>query len=137
MVLLTTNVAQTLTTGQSLTFNILRQTGCSEKAAQGSSTVLLKQNGIYLIDFTANVTTDTATTLVILQLYTNGVGMADGVMQSTITAANDIQNVAASTAINTRAACGFGASYSVSVTNPGPNPVTIYSGANLRIVRVG
>ena len=131
------NAAQTLLAGQSMTFDVLNQTGCSERTMQAGNAIYLKVNGLYLVDFCANVTTDAAG-VAQLQIEVNGAPLANTIMQTTIAAAGDISNVSATTAIGTRCACGFGnMAHSITVSNTGTGTVIVQPGSSLRIVRVG
>lgn len=139
MVVLSNTTAQTLTTGQSLTFDSLRQTGCSEYfTGSGSSQLFLKQNGTFLVDFTATVTGTTAAAPVQLQLEVNGAPRAETLRQVTITAAGDLHTLAFGTAVGTTGNCCFDiGAVSITVTNTGVNPITINPGSAFRVARVG
>ena len=139
MVIVSNSAAQTLTTGQSLTFDLRTlKTGCSEYVSDGSSAVYLKSNGLYLVDFSGNVTNQAANALVQLQITVNGQPLANAIMNATPATAGDLWNVSRNTAVDTKAGCCFniGTAY-VSVTNTGVNPVIVAPGASLRIGRVG
>ena len=139
MIIVSNSAAQTLTTGQSLTFDLRTlKTGCSEFISQGSSDVYLKPNGLYLVDFSGNVTNQAANALVQLQIQVNGQPLANTIMNATPTTAGDLWNVARSTAVDTKAGCCFSlGTASVSITNTGVSPVIVSPGASLRIGRVG
>ena len=139
MIIVSNSAAQTLTKGQSLTFDLRTlKTGCSEFIQQGSSDVYLKPKGLYLVDFSANVTSSAATTLVRLQVELNGNPLPNTVMDATPTTAGDLWNVSTSTAIDTNAGCCFSINTAyVTITNTGVNPVVVSPGASLRIGRVG
>ena len=138
MIIASNTAAQTLTTGQSLVFDSLRQTGCSELVRQNTTNVYLKSGGLYLVDFSGNVTTDAATTPVQLSLELNGSPVPEGTAQTTIVAAGDIMNISRSTAISTSGNCGFNLqSAYLTLTNNGPNPISVNAGFSIRVGRVG
>ena len=138
MIVASNSAAQTLTTGQSMTFDLLKQTGCSEYVADGTSQVYLKAGGVYLVDFSGNITSTEATTPIQLQISINGSPLADGVMNATPAAAGDLVNVSRATAVNTNPNCCFsiGTAY-VTITNTGANPLVVAAGSSRRIGRVG
>lgn len=140
MVLVTNTTALTLAAGQSLTFNAVKQTGCSEYTG-GSSTgsqVYLKPNGMYIIDFSGTVSSTVAATVVQLQLAVNGAPQPETLRQTTITAALDLANLAFGTAVSTAGNCCFNiGSPSITVTNTGTTAVVVQPGWSLRIARVG
>lgn len=139
MVVLSNTTAVTLTTGQSLTFDSIKKSGCSEYVgASGSTQVFLKPNGMYLVDFTATVTGTTAAAPVQLQLEVNGAPQPETLRQVTITAAGDLHTLAFGTAVSTAGNCCFDiGAPSLTVTNTGVNPITINPGSAFRVVRVG
>ena len=138
MIITSTNAAQTLTTGQAVTFSVLRQTGCSEYFQENSSDIYLKTGGLYLVDVSGNITASAAATPVQLQISFNGSSMADGLMNAVPAAAGDLVNVSRSTAVSTSASCCFKlGTATISVVNTGANPVTIAPGFSVRIGRVG
>lgn len=139
MVLLSTNAAATLAANETITFNVVRQTGNSEYVPGSSANqVFLRANGLYLVDFTATVTSTAAATPVQLQLTVNGSPLPETLRAYTATAAGDLGTLAMSTAISTSAKCCFNlGTVSVTVTNTGANAIVINPGAALRIGRVG
>lgn len=139
MVVLYTTTTQTLTTGQSVTFNGLRKTGCSEYVrGTAPQQVFLKPDGLYLLDFSGDVTGATAATPVQIQAELSGAPIPETLRTSVPAAANDLNSVSAATAVSTAANCCFDlGSLNVTVTNTGVNPITIGPGFALRIVRAG
>lgn len=138
MVVLSNTAAQTLAAGQSLTFNVLKQTGCSEYIdGSGSSQVFLKPNGVYLVDFSTNVSSAAAATPVQLQLEMNGAPQAETLRVTTPAAADTLEPLSFATAVDTKANCCFSlGTVSLTVTNTGTNAITVDNPA-FRIVRVG
>lgn len=138
MVVLTNAASQVLEAGQSLVFDSLRQTGNSEYVpGTGSSQVFLRPNGLYLVDFSANVTNATAATLVQLQAELNGSPLNETLRGFTPSAIGAIGVVGFSTAISTAAGCNFSlGALSLTITNTGDQPVTV-TNPTLRIGRVG
>lgn len=140
MVVLSNTTAQTLTPGQSLTFDTLKQTGCSEYVSgTGASQVFLKENGLYLVDFSANIGGPTAATPVQLQLEVNGGPQPETLRISVPAAATtDLNAVSFATAVSTAANCCFDlGSVSLTITNTGANSVIVGVGSSFRIIRVG
>lgn len=133
MIELSNTTAQTLTTGQSLTFDtVILKTGCAESHRTNSGIVTLRANcGIYEVHFTANVTGSVAGS-VQLVIELDGEPLQETIMNSTITTANDFDNVAAATLIRTDCdCCGR-----VAVVNSGTADITIAANPALFIKRV-
>ena len=125
--------AQTLEAGQSLTFDLFRKTGCSEYAYNGA--IYLKGNGLYLVDFSGNIS---GTAPLQLAIAFNGTPMQEGVMNASPSAEANLTNVSRSIAINTTTNCCFKlGTGSVTIVNNGTNAVTVAAGSSLRIGRVG
>lgn len=139
MLVLSNTTDVTLTTGQSLTFDSKRQSGCSEYFPDSpSAQVFLKPNGLYLVDFSGTVTGTTAAAPVQLQLQVNASPVAETLRQVTITAAGDLHTLAFGTGVSTAGNCCFNiGSPSLTITNTGTNPITINAGSAFRIGRVG
>lgn len=80
----------TQTTGNNIKFaNISYQSGISIKFTAGSDTIYLQKPGLYYISVDLELSNTTATTASIVQMYINGVSVAGGLAQATITAAGD------------------------------------------------
>lgn len=78
------------TTGNNIKFaNISYESGVSIGFAAGSDTICLKNPGLYYISVDLGLSNTTATTASIVQMYINGVALAGGLAQATITAAGD------------------------------------------------
>lgn len=139
MVVLSNTTAQTLAAGQSLTFNSLKQSGCSELVeGSGSTQVYLKSNGMYLVDFSATVTGTTAAAPVQLQLEVNGAAQPETLREVTITTAGDLHTLAFGTAVSTAGnRCFSIGTPSLTITNTGTNPITVNPGFSFRVLRVG
>ena len=77
-------------TGNNIKFaNISYQSGVSIKFTEGSDTIYLKNPGLYYVTVDLEMSNTTATTASIVQMYINGVALAGGLAQATITAAGD------------------------------------------------
>lgn len=124
MISLSNTTAQTLTPGQSITFNtVALHTGCGECHRTNTSSVKLKYKGIYEVSFSANIGS-TVVGVAQLAIQAGGDTLPESTMISTTAAAGDLNNVA--TTIGVRNCCD---DYDrITVTNTGTTTVTI--GAN-------
>lgn len=133
MIILSNSTEQTLTTGQSITFDtVVLHSGCSECHRGGSSSVKLKSNGIYQISFNGNMAGGTAAELN-LALQLGGETLPETTMTVVPgTATTEIFNVSTQTAV--RNCCG---DYDrVTVTNIGTTSIIIQPNTNLFIRRI-
>ncbi len=122
MIELSNTTEQTLQPGQSLVFDevILKSGGC-ECHRNNSSSVKLRNNGLYAVSFYGNIGGETAATAVQLAIALGGSALPETTMISVPVAVADRNNVAASTRL--RNCCG---DYDrVSVVNTGTVPVVI------------
>lgn len=124
MISLSNTTAQTLTPGQSITFNtVVLHTGCAECHRANTSSVKLRAKGIYDVHFSANIGA-TVAGVAQLSIQLGGDTVNESTMISTTAAAGDLNNV--STAIPVRNCCD---DYDrITVTNTGTTTVTV--GAN-------
>lgn len=97
----------------------------------GSGQFLISRPGIYMVSVGAQVTTATAATDVSLAITTNGETLAGTTMAATVTAADDIVQLATSALLTVP--CG--ASITVALANTGAAEVTINT-ASLVLTRV-
>ena len=132
MIELSNTTEQTLTTGQSITFDdVILHSGCGECHRKNTNSVKLRANGTYDVDFHANIGTPTAATQVQLQLTLGETPLPETIMSNTPAAITDRNNVGTSTAIKN--CCG---DYDrVRVTNTGVNPVIVAPGSSFKIRR--
>lgn len=78
------------TTGNNVKFaNVSYESGISIGFAADGDTIYLKNPGLYYISVDLELSNSTATTASIVQMYVNGVVLAGGLTQATITAAGD------------------------------------------------
>ena len=133
MIEVSNTTAQTLTTGQAITFDkVIFKTGCGECHRTESNSVKLRANGVYEIAFSANIGATTATTAAQLTIQLGGENLNDGTMISTTSAAGDLNNV--SKTIGVRNCCG---DYDrITVVNTGTASINVGAGASLFIKRV-
>lgn len=134
MILVSNAAAQTLEPGQSLTFTVLRRTGCSEFLRPNTSNVYLKQGGAYEIEFHGNVTGATAALPVQLSIAMSGSALPETTMVYTPAAANAVGNIGTSTVVGTFFPAG---GYNITVTNTGANPIIVSENAALLVTRKG
>ena len=134
MIALSNLTAQTLTTGQSITFDstVLRTCSSAEGHRQSTPAVKLRMPGIYEIHFTGNVSSATASAPVQLAIAISGSVLPGTLMVSTPSTANVENHVHADTIV--RNSCG---EYdTITITNVGTNPVTVSAGSGLWVKRV-
>lgn len=134
MIILSNTSAQTLTAGQSITFNnvILKSRCGNESYRSGTGLVRLRTNGIYELGFQANVTGATAATPVELSIQVSGVTLPETTMIYTPATADAVGNVSADTAIRSEC-CDYNA---VTIVNTGTADITISANASLFIKRL-
>lgn len=132
MIQLTNTSAQTIQPGQVVTFNqVSIHSGCGECYRPGTNSVKLRANGMYKIEFSGNIASDTANTPVQLAIALGGIALPETVMVSTPSAANAFNNV--STGTELRNCCDdFDR---ITVMNSGTTPVLLSANMNLRIER--
>ena len=97
----------------------------------GSSLFLISRPGIYMVSVGAQVTSDTAAIDATLALTVNGEALAGTTMAETITAADDVAQLATSALLTVP--CG--ASLTVALANTGEDDITI-NAASLVLTRV-
>lgn len=131
MISLSNTTAQTLTPGQSITFNtVLLHTGCGECHRANTSSVKLRAKGIYDVHFSANIGA-TAPGAAQLSIRLSGDTLNESTMISTTAAAGNLNSVA--TAIPVRNCCD---DYDrITVTNTGTTTVTVGANPVLFITR--
>ena len=134
MIVVSNAAAQTLTPGQSLTFNVLKQTGCSEFARNNSGSIFLKPGGVYEVEYHANVTNGAATTAVQLSLNFAGSTLPETTAVFTPSAINVVGNISGKTYVAT--VLPF-SSFAVTLTNTGTTDITISPDASIAVQRVG
>lgn len=134
MIVVSNTAAQTLTPGQSLTFNVLKQTGCSEFARNSSSSIFLKAGGVYEVEYHANVTNAAAATAVQLSLNFAGSTLPETTAIYTPAAVNAVDNISGKTYVAT--VLPF-STFSVTLTNTGTTDITISPNASITVHRIG
>lgn len=132
MISLSNSTAVTLAVGQAITFDVVNfRTGCSECHRTNSSSVKLRANGIYEINFHANVSGPAATALS-LSVELGGEILNGGEMITTSSAADEINSV--SITIPVRNCCGdFDR---ITIVNTGSTGLTLQPNSLLYIKRV-
>lgn len=128
MIVLSNSASQTLTPGQSVTFDtVVLQTGNGECHRQNSSAVKLRCRGVYAVAFHANIG-GTAAGAVQLNLEASGEILPETLMISTAGASGDLNNVGTETLVK-NCGCDYD---KITVTNTGTSDVVI--GANSALV---
>lgn len=133
MIVLSNTTAQTLTPGQSITFNdVVLHTGCAECHRANTGSVKLRANGAYEINFSGNVSSPTAATQVQLTVQLGGANLPETQMISTPSAASSLNNVSTSTIVKN--CCG---DYDrITVVNTGASDINIAANPVLTIKRL-
>lgn len=134
MIELRNSVAQVVQPGAAVTLDtVIAQTGCGEYHRPGSNSVKLRRNAVYEVEFSGNISGDTAGTPVQLAIAIGGQALAETVMVSTPSVANAFNNVSTGTYIGN---CDIDFDR-ITVVNSGTVPVILSANFNLRIRRVG
>lgn len=122
MIVLTNTIAQTLSAGESLTFDeVILHSGCGECHRKGTGSVKLRSNGVYELYFGGNVGGETAGTAVQLAMQIGGETLPETLMISVPAATDDLNHISASTLLKN--CCG---DYDrVTLTNTGDAPIII------------
>lgn len=124
MIELSNTAAQTLTPGQSLTFDtVILKCGCDEAHRLNSGIVTVQHKGVYEVHFAANIS-GTAVGPVQLSVLLDGEPLPETTMISTVTTAEDQNNVATATLVKV----GCGCCGKLTVSNTGTSDVVV--GAN-------
>lgn len=133
MIELSNTSEQTLTPGQSLTFDtVILKTGCAEAHRTNSGIVTLRADcAIYEVHFAANLS-GTAAGPVQLSITLDGEPLPETTMINTVSTAGDLDNAATTTLIRT----GCGCCGRVSVTNTGTSDVVVGANPALFVKRV-
>lgn len=131
MLFASTATAQTLATGQSLSFNLNWKTnGCKTCFNNLGSGISIGANSLYLITFNGNITGSVAAGLLALSIQADGTTVAT--MNSVPTAAGDLNAVSRTVPLLTN--CNNGST--ITVTNTGTNPIDIPAGATLFVAQL-
>lgn len=133
MISVSNTTAQTLTAGQSISFDRINlHTGCAECFRNNTPSVKLRANGIYEINFKGDIAAGAATTAVQLAIQIGGVTIPESRMIATSTASGDVYTVSVS--IPVKNTCG---DYDrITVTNVGTASLTVSANSVLYIRRV-
>lgn len=134
MIELSNLTAQTITPGQTVTFDkVILHTGCGEcfNSQLPKSVKLRAQGGVYALSFHGNVAATTAGAALQLAIAIEGQPLVETAMNSTPAAANALNNIGASTRFKN---CCPDAGR-VSVLNTGAVPVTLAPNSSLIVER--
>ena len=133
MIVLSNTTVQTLEVGQSITFNtVVMHTGNGECHRPGTSSIKMKNCGIYKLSFSGNVSTGTVGGVAQLAIEVGGETLPETNMKATTAVANSFDNVATTTAYK-NCCCDYDR---VTVTNVGTVPVTLDANPVLFVKRV-
>lgn len=121
MILLTNSATQTVAPGEAVAFDtVIFQTGAGECHRRGSGAVSMRSDGIYDIEFSANLGSVAAGTAE-LAITVGGEPLNETVMDTVTAAAGNLENVATMTAV--RNCCG---GYDrIAVENTGATSATV------------
>lgn len=133
MIQVSNSTAQTLSPGQSLTFDsVLLKSGCAETHRVNSGIVTLRSNcGIYEIHFTGNVSAPSASP-VQLAIQLDGETLPETAMYEEITTPGVGQSVAAATLVRTGAGCCG----RIGVVNTGTTTISVLANTSLFVKRI-
>lgn len=133
MIVLSNTTAQVIQPGQAITFNtVVLHTGNGECHRPGTSSVKMKCNGIYELNFTGNIGSAVEGTTAFLAIAVGGEVLPETRMVSETSTANELNNVSARTAVK-NCCCDYDR---VTVINTGINPVNIGENPSFFIKRV-
>ena len=133
MIQVSNSTAQTLSPGQSLTFDsVLLKSGCAETHRVNSGIVTLRSNcGIYEVHFTGNVSAPSASP-VQLAIQLDGETLPETTIYEEITTPGVGQSVAAATLVRTGAGCCG----RIGVVNTGTTTISVLANTSLFIKRI-
>ena len=133
MIELSNTTAQTIATGQSLTFDtVILKSGCAEAHRTNSGIVTLRADcAIYEIHFAANISGTTAGP-VQLAIALDGEPLVETTMINSIGTAGDLENAATATLVRT----GCGCCGRITVKNTGASDVVVGANPALFVKRV-
>lgn len=133
MVELVNSSQQTLPVGGALVFDKkLIQNGCGECHRSNTPSVKMRQRGLYEVSFNGNIGGTTAGTPVQMTLQLGGANLPETNMISTPAAANNLNNVSASTFLSN--CCD---DYDrITVVNTGAIPVIVGANASIKLKRI-
>lgn len=133
MIELSNTTAQTITPGQSLTFDtVVLKSGCAESHRANSGIVTLRANcAIYEVHFAANISATAAGTAQ-LAIALDGEPLLETTMINSIGIAGDPENAATATLVRTDCKCCT----HISVVNTGTTSVIVSANPALFIKRV-
>lgn len=133
MIILSNTTAQTLTPGQSITFNtVVLHTGVGECHRPGTNSVKMKASGIYELYFGGNIGTTEADGIAEIAIQVGGETLPETRMVSETAAAGGVNNVSAKTAFK-NCCCDYDR---VTVTNTGTSTINIDENPCLFIKRL-
>lgn len=133
MIVLSNSIAQTISPGQSATFDtVILNTGCAECFRKNSGAVRLRfKDAIYNVSFGGNIGAVAPGAAQIAIAFDNS-PMLETTMISQTGAAGDLNNVKTETAVKT-CCCDGGA---ITVINTGTADITLGANPNLYIKRI-
>ena len=132
MIVLSNTTEQTLTPGQSITFDkVVHKSGNAECHRANTASVKLRCPGVYAVEFSGNIS-GTVAGPVQLVIELGGDPLLETTMKSVPGAVGDFNNVSNGTKV--RNCCG---DYDrITVTNNGTSDVVVDANSNLRIGRL-
>lgn len=125
------------TTGNNIKFtNISYQSGISINFTEGSDTIYLKNPGLYCVDIDIIMSNTTATTNSIVQMYINGVALAGGLTEATITASGDMVPGSISALIPVGPQCNCNCDRGVPITFVISGTTATVEGVNIVVMKI-
>lgn len=133
MIVLSNTTAQTLQPGQAITFDIVSlHTGTGECHRRGTSSVKMKNHGVYEVSFSGQITAGTAAQTPQLNIALGGDILAETIMRYTVPTAGYVGNVATSTFVK-NCCCDYDR---LTVVNTGTVPAIIDPNTSFKVKRV-
>lgn len=125
------------TTGNNIKFtNISYQSGVSINLTEGSDTIYLKSPGLYYVDIDIIMSNTTATTASIVQMYINGVALAGGLTEASITATGDFVPGSISALVPVGTQCQCACNKGVPVTFVISGTTATVEGVNIVVMKI-
>lgn len=133
MISLRNSAAQTLAAGQTLTFDtVVFHSGRGECYRKGTGSVKMCSNGVYEVNFNANIASTTAGDVVQLSIETGGEVVNGSTMISSPTAADAYNEVSIDIPI-ANCCCDYDR---ITIVNTGTTNVTVAANAQLFVKRI-
>lgn len=133
MIVLSNTTEQTLQPGQAITFDVVSlHTGTGECHRRGTSSVKMKNNGVYEVSFHGGITAGTAGETPQLNIQAGGDTLAETLMRYTVPVAGYVGNVGTKTEVR-NCCCDYDR---LTVVNTGTVALTVDANTSFVVKRV-